>query len=163
MKPRSSSSICSVRIGDWPISMPATKAPSAVWTPIRSVTSAMESVMIRMALITGISMRRLSLHQTMMRATTRRPTVRLAARKSAVRARLAPISARPTVPDTAMPEMTAMITQASVSSRMAVARIIWPRSRRMAPISISTMATIFTDEIESAVPRNSAVTSRACG
>ena len=27
MKPRSSLSMCSVRIGDWPIRMPATKAP----------------------------------------------------------------------------------------------------------------------------------------
>ncbi len=59
-----------------------------------------------------------------------------------------------------MPEITAMMIQAMVSSRMAVARMSWPRSRRMAPISISTMATILTDEIDSAVPRNSAVTSR---
>ena len=59
-----------------------------------------------------------------------------------------------------MPEMMAMMIQARLSSRMAVARMSWPRSRRMAPISISTMATILTDEMESAVPRKSAVTSR---
>ena len=41
--------------------------------------------------------------------------------------------------------------------------MIWPRSRRMKFISRTTMATIFTDEIESAVPRKIAVTSRASG
>ena len=60
-----------------------------------------------------------------------------------------------------MPAMTAIMTHAMLSSRMAVARINCPRSRRMAPTSIKTIATIFTDEIESAVPRNNAVTSRA--
>ena len=56
MKPRSSSSICSVRIGDWPTSTPATKAPSAVCTPISSVVSAIASMTTRMALMTGTSM-----------------------------------------------------------------------------------------------------------
>ena len=55
MKPRSSLSICSVRIGDWPIMMPATKAPSAVCTPISSVVSASDSMTTRMAVITGTS------------------------------------------------------------------------------------------------------------
>ena len=59
-----------------------------------------------------------------------------------------------------MPEMMAMMIQARLSSRMAVARMSWPRSRRMAPISISTMPTILTDEMDSAVPRKSAVTRR---
>ena len=72
---------------------------------------------------------------------------------------LAPTLLRSTLPWAAMPEMTAMMIQAMVSSRIAVARIIWPMSRRMTPISISVMATILTDEMESAVPRNSAVTS----
>ena len=55
MKPRSWLSICSVRIGDWPIRMPATKAPRALCTPISSVVSAIVSMMSRMALITGTS------------------------------------------------------------------------------------------------------------
>ena len=70
MKPRSWFSICSVRMGDWPIRMPATKAPSAVCTPIRSVVSAIDSMTIRMAVITGTSIVMLSLHHTMMRATS---------------------------------------------------------------------------------------------
>ena len=80
MKPRSSPSICSVRIGDWPIRMPATKAPSAVCTPISSVVSAMDSITTRMAVITGTSIVMWSLTHTISRATSRRPIVRLARR-----------------------------------------------------------------------------------
>ena len=40
MRPRNCSSMCLVRIGDSPTSMPATKAPSTVCTPIRCVISA---------------------------------------------------------------------------------------------------------------------------
>ncbi len=159
MKPRSWPSICSVRIGDWPIRMPAMNAPSAVCTPISSVVSAIDSMTTRMAVITGTSIVMLSLTQTISRATSRRPTVRLKARNSAVPARLPPMLARSTVPWAAMPAITAMMTQAMVSSRIAVARMSWPMSRRMTPISISVMATIFTEEIDRAVPRNSAVTS----
>ena len=57
----------------------------------------------------------------------------------------------------------AMMTQPMVSSRIAEATMIWPRSRRMKFISRTTMATILTDEIDSAVPRKIAVTSRASG
>ena len=78
-------------------------------------------------------------------------------------ARLTVIFGRFTVPCAAMPAITAMITHAIVSSKIAVASINWPRSRRIAPTSIRTIATILTDEIESAVPRNSAVTSLAPG
>ncbi len=163
MKPRSSPSMCSVRIGDWPIRMPATKAPSAVCTPISSVVSAIASMITRMALITGTSVARLSLHQRMTRATRRRPKVRLAARNNAVRPMLKPTCWRSTVSWAAMPEMTAMMIQASVSSRIAVARMSWPMSRRSAPTSSSTMPTILTEEMASAVPRKSAVTSRAVG
>ena len=56
-----------------------------------------------------------------------------------------------------------MMTQPMVSSMIAEATMIWPRSRRMKFISRTTIATIFTEEIDSAVPRNSAVTSRASG
>ena len=41
--------------------------------------------------------------------------------------------------------------------------MIWPRLRRMKFISCTTIATIFTDEIESAVPRKIAVTKRSSG
>jgi hypothetical protein len=140
--------------------MPATKAPSAVCTPISSVVSAIASMITRMAVITGTSIDRWSLTHTMRRATSRRPTMKLASRNSAVSPRLSPTCCSSTVSWTAMPEMTAMMIQASVSSRIAVARISWPRSRRSAPVSSSTMATILTDEIDSAVPRNSAVMSR---
>ncbi len=56
IKPRNSSSMCRVRMGDWPMSMPATNAPSTVWTPIRFVSSAKASISTRMAVMTGISM-----------------------------------------------------------------------------------------------------------
>ena len=79
-----------------------------------------------------------------------------------------PTTARPTVhrsmlPADARPNATAMMTQPMVSSRIAEATMIWPRSRRMKFISRTTMATIFIDEIDSAVPRKIAVTSRASG
>ena len=50
-----------------------------------------------------------------------------------------------------------------LSSMMADARITWPTTRRMKFISRTTIATIFTDAIERAVPRNSEVISRFCG
>ena len=87
--------------------------------------------------------------------------MKLAARNRPVKARLVPMSRKSTTPSAAMPVMTAMMIQARVLLRIAVARMICPTSRRMAPISINTMATILTDEMESAVPRNSAVTSRS--
>ena len=57
----------------------------------------------------------------------------------------------------------ATMIQPIVSSRIAEATMIWPRSRRMKFISRTTIATIFTEEIDSAVPRNSEVTKRASG
>ena len=56
-----------------------------------------------------------------------------------------------------------MITQPTVSSMMAVETMTWPRLRRMKFISRTTIATILMEEIESAVPRNSAGTSRPPG
>ena len=61
-----------------------------------------------------------------------------------------------------MPNVSEMITQPIVSSMIAEATMIWPRLRRMKFISRTTMATILIEEIESAVPRNSAATSRLC-
>ncbi len=57
----------------------------------------------------------------------------------------------------------AMMIQPMVSSMMAVATMIWPTLRRMKFISRTTTATIFTEEIDSAVPRNSDATRRASG
>ncbi len=57
----------------------------------------------------------------------------------------------------------ATMIQPIVSSRIAEATMIWPRSRRMKFISRTTIATIFTEEIDSAVPRKSEVTKRASG
>ena len=56
MRPRSCSSMCRVRMGDSPIRMPATKAPSTVWTPIASVASAIAPMITRMTVITGSSL-----------------------------------------------------------------------------------------------------------
>ena len=93
----------------------------------------------------------------------RRPTVKLTAMNNAVPMMLRPTDHRSTVPAEASPKATAMMTQPMVSSRIAEATMIWPRSRRMKFISRTTMATILTEEIDSAVPRKIAVTSRASG
>ena len=70
IRPRSCSSMCCVRIGDLPISMPATKAPSTVWTPIKSVISAIAPMISRIAVITANSLTKLSLTQRMMKNTS---------------------------------------------------------------------------------------------
>ena len=59
-----------------------------------------------------------------------------------------------------MPSVMAMITQPAVSSITAAATMSWPTLRRMKFISRTTVATILSEEIESAVPRNSAATRR---
>ena len=59
--------------------------------------------------------------------------------------------------------MIAMMIQPMVSSTIADARMTCPTLRRMKPMSRTTLATIFTDEIDSAVPRNSAVMRRRFG
>ena len=56
-----------------------------------------------------------------------------------------------------------MMIQPIVSSMMAEATMTWPRLRRMKLISRTTMATILTEEIDSAVPRNSEVIRRCSG
>ena len=60
--------------------MPATKAPSTVWTPIAWVISAMTPITTRIVVMTGTSLTRLSLAQRIKRNTRRRPIVKLAAR-----------------------------------------------------------------------------------
>ncbi len=112
---------------------------------------------------TGNSLWKLSLAQRIKLETTCRPTVKLAIMNNAVPMTARPSDQKSTAPADARPNATAMMTQPIVSSRMADATMIWPRSRRMKFISRTTMATIFTDEIDSAVPRNIAVTRRASG
>ena len=68
-----------------------------------------------------------------------------------------------TLPWSARPKVIAMIIQPIVSSMIAEATITCPTLRRMKPISRTTMATIFTEEIDSAVPRNSDVIRRSSG
>ena len=53
--------------------------------------------------------------------------------------------------------------QPTVSSMMAEARITWPTVRRMKFISRITVATILSEAIDKAVPRNSDVISRLLG
>ena len=163
MRPRSCSSIWRVRIGDSPIRMPATKAPSTVLTPISCVISAIAIMITRMMVMTGNSLWKLSLAQRIRLNTMRRPKVRLTAMNAAVPSTARPSDQRSTVPAEARPSATAMMTQPMVSSKIAEATMIWPRSRRMKFISRTTIATIFTDEIDSAVPRKIAVTRRASG
>ena len=163
ISPRSCSSMCRVRIGDWPTRMPATKAPSTVWTPIRLVMSAIRPITTRMVVMTGISLTKVSLVQRIRVNTSRRPSVKLTTRNSAVPSTLCASVARSTPPWSARPKMIAMMVQPIVSSMMAEATITWPTSRRMKRISRTTMATIFTEEIDSAVPRKSEVIRRRLG
>jgi hypothetical protein len=56
-----------------------------------------------------------------------------------------------------------MTIQHTVSSMIAEVTISWPTVRRKKFISRTTIATIFTDEIDRAVPRNSDVIRRCSG
>ena len=56
-----------------------------------------------------------------------------------------------------------MIVQPTVSSMMAEASSVIPTLRRTNFISRTTVATIFTEATESAVPRNNEVISRSSG
>ena len=60
-------------------------------------------------------------------------------------------------------DVTDMMIQPIVSSMIAAATMTWPTVRRRKPTSRTTIATILTDEIDSAVPRNSVVISRLPG
>ena len=68
-----------------------------------------------------------------------------------------------TEPCKARLKMIETMIQPMLSSMMADARITWPTMRRMKFISRTTMATIFTEAIDSAVPRKSEVISRLPG
>ena len=59
--------------------------------------------------------------------------------------------------------MIETMIQPMLSSMIAEARMTWPTMRRMKFISRTTIATILTEAIDSAVPRNSEVISRLSG
>ena len=113
--------------------------------------------------MTGAVLTRLSLAQRISWNTRRRPIVKLTARKASVPSTAFATEAMSSAPCEARLKMTAMMTQPMVSSMTAVATMIWPTLRRMKFISRTTTATIFTEEIDSAVPMNSEATRRACG
>ena len=113
--------------------------------------------------MTGISLTKVSLVQRIRVNTSRRPSVKLTTRNSAVPSTLWASVARSTPPWSARPKMIAMMVQPIVSSMMAEATITCPRLRRMKRISRTTMATILTEEIDSAVPRKSEVIRRRSG
>jgi hypothetical protein len=73
------------------------------------------------------------------------------------------IDIRSSEPCSARLKVMAMMIQPMVSSMMAEATMTWPRLRRMKFISRTTMATILTEEIDSAVPMNSEVMRRSSG
>ena len=130
IRPRSCSSMWRVRIGDCPTRMPATNAPSTVWTPIACVISAITPITIRIVVITGRSLTRLSLAQRISNATARRPIVKLTARNNSVPRMLSPTEARSIVPCPASPRMIASRIQPIVSSIIAEVTISWPIVRR---------------------------------
>ena len=162
IRPRSCSSICLVRIGDSPISTPATKAPSTVCTPMKCVISAIPMI-TRMVVITGNSLSKLSLVQRIRKKTMRRPMVKLATRNTAVPSTLLATLARSIVPASARLKVMAMMIQPIVSSMIADATITCPRLRRVKFISRTIAATILIEEIDKAVPRNSDVSRRLLG
>jgi len=128
-----------------------------------SVISAITPMMTRIMVMTAYSLRKTSLVQRMRVNTMRRPSVKLNTMKTATAVTVPSSDSTSTLPCVAMPKVTAIISQPTVSSMMADETMTWPRSRRMKFISRTTMATIFTEEIDSAVPRKSPATMRSSG
>ena len=128
-----------------------------------SVISAMPPMITRIALITANSLTNVSLTHRMMKNTSRRPMVRLTARKSRVPMTLCASDIASTAPCIARLKMIETMIQPMLSSMMADARITCPTKRRMKFISCTTMATILTEAIDNAVPRNRAVIRRLPG
>ncbi len=110
--------------------------------------------------MTGNSLRKLSLAKRISQNTMRRPIVKLKTRNRAMPPTCSAIDAMSSLPCPAMPKVTAMITQPIVSSMIAEATMVCPTSRLRKFISRMMVATILTDEIDSAVPRNSEGISR---
>lgn len=113
--------------------------------------------------MTGNSLTNRSLAQRISRKTICRPMVKLRPRNSAVPTRLWPSDHRSIAPCAASPNTTDMITQPVVSSMIAAATMTWPMVRRRKPTSRTTIATILTEEIDSATPRNKVVIKRLPG
>ena len=89
--------------------------------------------------------------------------VRLAARNTSVPMTLCAKAQPFTAPLAARLKITETIIQPALSPMIAEATMTWPTVRRRKFISRTTVATICTDAIDSAVPRNRAVTSRLPG
>jgi hypothetical protein len=123
----------------------------------------MMPMMTRMAVITAYSLTKLSFTQRMTKNTARRPIVRLATMNRTVPRMLCASGIGSIEPCSARLKMIDTMIQPMLSSMMADAMITWPTTRRMKFISRTTIATILTDAIESAVPRKSDVISRFCG
>ncbi len=152
-----------VRMGDWPTRIPATNAPSTVWTPMASVIRAIPPAMARTTVITGSSLTDRSLAHLIRKNTIGRPMVKLSTRKRPVPATLRVTLMASIPPCSTRPKVTDMMIQPTVSSMMAEATMTWPTVRRRKPSSRTTRATIFTEEMESAVPRNKEVMKRLPG
>ena len=142
---------------------PRTNAPSTVCTPMAAVSKAITPMMTRAMVTTGSSLTKASFAQRISCATTRLPTVKLKTRNKAVPSTLRMTVAASIPPGRARPKTMAMVIHPMVSSMMAEATITCPTVRRMNPISRTSRATIFTDEIDSATPMNRAVTRRLPG
>ena len=124
---------------------------------------AMALIRSRITVMTAAELTRWSFAQRIRRKTNHRPMVKLPARKAKVPNSAWPTKYTSTEPRAARLKIMAMMIQPIVSSMMALATMIWPTLRRMKFISRTTTATIFTEEIDSAVPRNSDATRRASG
>ncbi len=128
--------------------------------PIKCVVNAIMPMTIRIAVTTGTSLMNVSFVQRINPNTSRRPIVKLARRNSPVPSTLCAKLAALTAPCNARLEVIAMMVHPTVSSMMAEATSVIPIFRRMKFISRTTMATIFTDATDNAVPRNMEVISR---
>ena len=148
MRPRNCSSMCLVRIGDSPISTPATKAPSTVCTPMKCVVSAMtthdhqdgrDHGEVAFEIVVGPADQE---EDDAAADGEARDQEHGGAQDAPGHVR------RSIVPDCARPKVMAMMTQPIESSQIAEATMICPRLRRVKPISRTTAATILIEEID---------------
>ena len=128
--------------------------------PIACVINAIVPITMRMAVTTGTSLTNVSLVQRINPNTRRRPMVKLASRNNPVPSTPCASVSALTEPCKARLEVIAIMVHPIVSSMMAEATSVIPIFRRMKFISRTTMATIFTEAIDSAVPRNIEVINR---
>ena len=128
-----------------------------------SVISAMIPVTSSIVVMTDSSLTNLSLAQRIKRKISRRPIVKLNTRNTATPIRLFATDPRSIPPCNASPKVTDIMIQPIVSSIIADETITCPTVRRRKPTSRTTIATIFTEEIDKAVPRKRVVISRFPG